>query len=223
MKDDLKLFNLRIENKLKDFCWVSDKNKLVFFVIPKNASTSIRNTGLFNNCSNRASFEDVKDRIENEGYNTFAVLREPVERFVSAYHEVVRGHRRDNPYNTALGKDFIDVNEEPARFALFLKEIEKSGFFDSHLKPQVHFLTDINNKNIEVENYLFFDNIVQDFYDFSSSINNAITLPNRNSYFKKGKKDLLNYVLNDKKCLDFINKTYKDDIILYNEKSNLIK
>ena len=223
MKDDLKLFNLRIQDKLKDFCWVSDKNKLVFFVIPKNASTSIRNTTLFKNCSNRTTFEDVEYKIKNENYSTFAVLREPVERFISAYHEVVRGHREDNPYDTARDKQFIKFDEEPKRFNLFLKEIESSGFFDSHLKPQMHFLTDANNEQIEIKNYLFFNNIVEDFYTFSSSIGSPIILPDRNSYLKKGKKNLLDYVLNDKKSLDFINKFYKDDIIFYNEKSNLIK
>ena len=222
MKDDYDLFRLRVEEKLKDFCWVSDENKVVFFVIPKNASTAIRHSPLLKD-SYRTTYEKVKNKIDDNGYRTFTVLREPVGRFISAYYEVLRGNREDNIYNTIINKNYALKKGELSRFIYFLEDIQKNGFFDSHIKPQVHFLTDDTRAEIKIQNYLFFDNISEEYYDFCHTFGLECWLPNENSFAKKNKEALLDYIKNNKIILNVINNLYKHDIILYNEKNNLTK
>ena len=221
MSVDYDNFKLRIEDKLKDFCWVNHHNKLIFFVIPKNASTAIRESPLMKD-SYRTTFSLLQDEVDLDKYTTFTVLREPIERFVSAYYEVLRGHRHGNIYDTIADKDFVYIRREPDRFLYFLREVYRNGFFDTHLKPQFHFLSD-NNKEIIMDHYLFFDNIAEDYSNFCKLYDISYDLPNKNYFIKNQKLILLEFIMSNKNILNIVKKIYKRDIMLYDEKNNIIK
>tara|TARA_R110002072_G_scaffold301667_1_gene481924 strand:- start:1703 stop:2371 length:669 start_codon:yes stop_codon:yes gene_type:complete len=222
MQSEYANFRLRIEDKLKDFCWVNHENKIIFFVIPKNASTSIRKSILMSD-SYRTTYSLLQKKVNVGEYTTFTVLREPIERLVSGYYEVIRGNKEDNPYNTVANKKFINIDNEPERFICFLEEIEESGYFDSHIKPQIYFLSDEDGNEIDIQHYLFFDNIGDDFSKLCLSLNFNNELQDENAFAKSRKKTLLNYIKTNKKILNSINKLYYRDIIFYNEKNNSIK
>ena len=222
MANDLIDFKMRIANVLKDYCWVSHKNKAIFFVIPKNASTAIRESPLMQD-SYRTTFSNLQKTISFEEYTTFTVLREPIERVVSAYYEVIRGNRPGNIYNTVIGKSFISMNTEPEGFIAFLEDIGENGFFDAHLKPQAYFLTDEKGQPVHIDHYLFFDNIVEDYTKLCSHFGAEYKLPDINGFAKGTKKQLLEYIKKDKNILKLLDNLYKDDIMLYDEKNNPTK
>tara|TARA_Y100001970_G_C14063524_1_gene765463 strand:+ start:59 stop:724 length:666 start_codon:yes stop_codon:yes gene_type:complete len=218
MNKDYENFRLRIENKLKDYCWVSHTNKVIFFVIPKNASTAIRKSPLMKG-SYRTSYSDLCKLDNFHEYETFVVLRDPLERIVSAYYEVLRGHRPENIYNTVADKKFILLNNEPDRFECLLDEIAEYGFFDGHLKPQAYFVTDDAGNEVEIDNYLFFETITQDFSKFCARRGQHFILPNMNSFAKMYKKELVLWARNNKRVSKKFNDLYGADVRLYLEKS----
>ena len=193
----------------------------MFLGIPKNASTSIRESPIMEDC-NRTTYSLLKEEINFDEYLTFTVLREPVERLVSGYYEVQRGNKSDNVYNTATGKKFIDVIYEPDRFLCFLEEIEEHGYFDSHIKPQASFLSDQQGNKIPVEHYLFFNNIGEDFAKLCLSRGFVYELPNRNGFAKPSKWRLQHCIANDERIINLIKGLYGCDIDLYNEKRLLL-
>lgn len=218
-KKDYENFILRIENKLKDYCWVNHTNKVIFFVIPKNASTAIRNSRLMRG-SYRTTYSSLRKLNNFEEYETFVVLRNPLERVISAYYEVLRGNNPDNIYNTAGDKKFVLLNNDLDRFECLLDEIVEHGFFDGHLKPQNYFVTDESGKEIKIDNYLFFETITQEFYTFCARRRIFCILPNMNAFAKGHKKELILSVKSNERILKKFNDLYGADVRLYREKSS---
>lgn len=65
---------------------ISDEKKLIFVHIPKNAGTSIENHLKMRETGHKVWFV-YRDRFPNEwqNYTSFAVVRNPIDRFVSCY------------------------------------------------------------------------------------------------------------------------------------------
>ena len=73
-------------NHEKGLCWYSDKYKLCFIGIPKCAQTSIKDA--FNMDKNESNYFNLPDHVKN--YALFCVLRDPIDRLVSGYLEVIK-------------------------------------------------------------------------------------------------------------------------------------
>ena len=175
--------------------------------------------------SYRITYEDFLSNCDDtEQYFKFTSLREPMERLISAYFEVLRGNRPDNMYNTIACRDFTQIQKEPERFTMFLDNIEKDGFFDSHLKPQNYFLTDKEGNCIDIDKYLFFDSIVTDYNDLCTTLEKRGHLPSNeqpkplahmNSFAKGSKKGLLDLVGVNKTLFRRVQTLYEKDFMLY--------
>ena len=143
----------------KGFCHVSDKYKVIFLPIPKNASTSIRCIKEFD--FNLGNIFCYTDKIESGKYQVFTILRNPLDRFISTYIEVCERAYGDS--TKTLKKDFYCITPPPQkRFCGILSEVEKS-FFDIYIRPQSYFITDYQNK-------LFNLDFVINFHDLEKGI-----------------------------------------------------
>jgi len=132
----------------KGLCYVSEKYKVIFVPIPKNASTSIRNIHEFGfHTSNIMSYEKA---LKEGEYRAFAIIREPIKRLLSGYIEVCARASGDSPH--ILSKDFY-WEKGKERFYKFLDELEKE-LFDAHLFPQNYFLTDYRGKPFLIDTYI---------------------------------------------------------------------
>ncbi len=133
----------------KGLGYISETYKIIFIPIPKNASTSVRSIG--NLEFRQGNFLAYKTRIANGEYKTFAILREPISRFVSGYIEVCKRATGDS--TAILKRDFYWIKNPHKRFILFLDELE-SEWFDAHMFPQHYFLYDYEDKPYSVDAYI---------------------------------------------------------------------
>lgn len=133
-------------NHEKGMCYVLKEKGVCFIPIPKNASTTIRRE-LFGNNVDEVTDNFIKNPRVLEENKVIAVIREPIDRFCSAYLEIlIRTH--DCPLT--LEKDFYHIQEEPLRFLEFIKEARR-GFYDAHIEPQLFYLTDLNSKLVKID------------------------------------------------------------------------
>lgn len=67
----------------------SESHKLIYRNIPKSASSSSRHAmeNLFDGQDMRMKVQDLKSRVENDGYQVISFIREPLDRFYSSYDE----------------------------------------------------------------------------------------------------------------------------------------
>lgn len=160
----------------KGFCWVSEKYKLIFLPIPKNASTSIRSIEEFQFQLDNAF--RYQTRIESGEYKIFTIVREPIDRFVSGYIEICKRAYGDSPQ--ILKRDFYWMKDEKIRFYKFVEEVEGS-FFNSHIRPQSYFLTDYENNFFNIDFVLNFYSLQKSFNELLDRYNlRKVELPQKN-------------------------------------------
>ncbi len=133
----------------KGLCYVSDKFKVIFVPIPKNASTSVRNISEFEFRTDNIMAYDEELSAGGE-YKVFTIIREPVQRFVSGYIEICKRASGDSPH--ILSKDFYWM-KGIERFSKFMDEIECT-WFDAHLFPQSYFLSNYAGAPFLIDAYI---------------------------------------------------------------------
>lgn len=132
----------------KGLCYVDERFKLIFVPIPKNASTSVRNmSGLQFYTDNIMAYTQ---KIAQREYKAFAIIREPVQRFISGYIEVCKRATGDS--TQTLKKDFYWLTGRQ-RFEKFIEEIE-ADCFDAHMYPQNYFLCNYSDKPFLLDAYI---------------------------------------------------------------------
>ena len=120
-------------NHPRGACYILDDNT-IFIPIPKNASTSIRH--LFPDYE-YANFIENPKLLEDK--YVFCIIREPVNRLIAAYFEIIAmAHQSGNERTTE--QEFYKIWQEPHSFMGFIDELER-GFFDAHVEPQVFYIT----------------------------------------------------------------------------------
>lgn len=151
-------------------CVISDKYKIIFILIPKNASSLIR-TYIKNNLD---GYEDNYFELSEKQklYKIFCILREPLKRFISAI-------------NTILFDKETDISK------MTTNNIEYYLNIDTHLINQIEFI-----KNIKVDYMFNFDDLInlnlkivnksRDYIDVSGFINkNNIDLSIINTLYRE--------------------------------------
>ncbi len=181
--------------------WFNDdlQSNPAFFAITKNASTTMRNT---------LGSKKIKVLSSGEKLNrpSFTIIRNPVERFPSSFLEI----SKSSPW----GKKAI--NEETLiEFIDTLKE----HFFDTHVLPQVHFVSDENEKLINLDYWLLFDNLEKEFKEMLMDIGISDKKIKHDRKTAKGKLDSVVNVMTPK-VEELIIEIYNEDWKLYNKLKN---
>ena len=188
--------------------WYNHDRKLGFLGIPKCASTTLR---VFTGC-NTLSDTDIP-----EDYNGFTVIREPVERYVSGFIEVMypapdypkcRYHHNLNLSNDVIN-DLDNINkilDDIEKFKSFTEYIIENGFFEPHTFPQSFYLN--NDDRFKIYKMENLDQLSKDLGlgkapNLNRTSNNAV------------KKKLLKFLKEDK-FVSKIEGLYKEDIKIYN-------
>ena len=209
-----------------------DDSKLLFVHIPKNAGSYVESILNDNNIKvgkfddkvkkyNKSKPYDVvsdekhgqcshwhippkyNKNINFDGYITFAVLRDPIDRILSEYNWVsTRDINHD--FSEMIFDD--DINSWVDKILSKPKDI--NFVHDCHILPQLEFLTDVNGNM--VENILLTDNIVEDLNDFLidygyKNINIKPEKINNSKYNKFTREDL------SPESIEKIKNYYKDD------------
>lgn len=151
----------------KEKFWVKPELKIAFPNVPRTASTSL--CYCFDILTSIVDYKDV-----NKDYTTFAVYRNPFDRFISGYLELLK---RPDPHNTS--RDFWNIEDDKEKFYAFVREAKEESF-DVHITSQFHFLTDKNGKLFNVDYWLSFENLNQDFDRMCDKLGIAADLPKIN-------------------------------------------
>tara|TARA_B100000674_G_scaffold417897_1_gene368065 strand:+ start:1900 stop:2643 length:744 start_codon:yes stop_codon:yes gene_type:complete len=125
-------------------CLVSDKYRLIYLSIPKNASTSIK-IFMKKKMNAHESFIDSLNE-EQEKYDIFTVLRDPEKRYYSALSEIIV-RNCDN-----ARKRLRRINHKKGIINLIKNK------YDEHLIPQLDYIKDKrNNKLFNIKYYIKLD------------------------------------------------------------------
>ena len=201
----------RIENSMK-LCFVNEELNLVFINIPKNSSTAIRG-------SIPLIIEEYND--SHKYYIKFLVIRNPFDRIISSYFEVIK-LRRDTGNTSEITKNktfYLNKNPIELSFYSFVKDLYINGFYEDHTFPQIEYL---RKKGINIEdntlNILLFENIHPDFANFTGKIlGKSIELQNVHYMISSKKKAAT--LKTAIKCFpalySMISEIYKEDIEMY--------
>jgi hypothetical protein len=155
---------IKFDRSHRGTVWINENNKIAALGIPKCATTTIRTQFALTKLVN---IQDVPD-----DYFMFAIIRDPINRFVSAYIEVVQKckiyPKGRYHYDLSISQDQIEFlddlmanHDDCGRFMIYLNQVQNEwGFFETHCVPQIIYLFDNDNKifpNVEI---FRFDNLI---------------------------------------------------------------
>jgi hypothetical protein len=144
--------------------------------------------------------EVINEYKNLDGYETIAILRDPVERFLSAYEEAF--YKR-----STVPPQIKKVGSITTQMSLALDELMKGNYFDLHLMPQIWFITDTNGELLPITKFIDFSNLKSELKD-KCNLNLV-----HNSLTKSSHKVKLKNALN-KDIIDKINDFYYLDNII---------
>ena len=109
-------------NHAKGMCYLYEDEKICFIPIPKNSSTTVRKV-----CPEFKTDNFLENPSILEEYETVCIVRNPIDRFCSAYMEIISRAHGDGVETRK--KNFISIQDEPKRFYHFIDEVYVDGFF----------------------------------------------------------------------------------------------
>tara|TARA_R110000803_G_scaffold86919_3_gene153477 strand:+ start:1143 stop:1757 length:615 start_codon:yes stop_codon:yes gene_type:complete len=201
-------------NHDKGWCWYNLDNNICFIGVPKNASTSIRNGLNLNKMDNYFTLsDDVKNNL-----NLITVLRDPLDRLVSSYLEVlVRLH--DSPKTGE--KKFYHMKESIERFEEFISELERDTY-DAHVETQFFYVTDDNGDLLPFYKILSFDCLDEQINILKNELVIGGSIPHLNKKSNNKKNMVYSYLENDVSLLKRIKKIYSCDYNLIEKIKNKV-
>lgn len=191
-----------------DLCFLNDK--FILINIPKNASTSIRNTLSLHRR------EPFSNYTKNSEYKKIVVIRDPMRRVISSYMELIK-LRKDGPYLETSGSEWFKLHQKDSEksFKLFIDYIE-NRLYDAHVHTQYDY---INKKGLDLEGIdyvLSFEYLERDFNNMCDDlgINKELQWTNmsKSNVIKNKIKKL---VEEDEVLQNKIKKIYYNDFLLY--------
>jgi hypothetical protein len=109
--------------------------RFIYVRIAKNASTTFSAEFVKDRYGGeKTSYSDLDDDIK-EKYFTFAFVRDPVERLLSGYHELIIRETKA-PFDTG---DYLDIEQPYGRLKYFLSLLKQCKW-DNHIRDQLAFL-----------------------------------------------------------------------------------
>ena len=145
---------------------INHEKKLIFIHIPKNAGTSIIKAMGVENMYMDKTIQEYKEHYQDywSGYKKFTVVREPIDRFISAYKFA---RMDESGWFSATGEEGLEkhyhyelcnemnINEYVSYLYNNLKE------FNRWIIPQT-FIISNENGEIEIDYYVRYENLLED-------------------------------------------------------------
>ena len=213
---------LNIDSKDSGFAikyWIHIPNSNVLFNhLAKNAGTSILNSiSNFYDLKPLEIFNHrLKDKeysynlLKSEKYKKFTVIRNPLDRFLSAFNDKVLINSHE-PYFSKFNKKYLHVKDINEKLNLFLNFITENNFskYDIHIRPQYML---VSSESINYNLILKVDNLHNDWNKVREILNIDLAKPKFAN--KSNSVRLKNSISSD--LIQRINNLYSEDIKFYN-------
>jgi len=188
---------------------INHEKKLIFVHIPKNAGTSIIKAMGVENLYMDKTIEEYKEHYHeywNE-YTKFTVVRDPIDRFISAYKFA---RMKESGWFSATGEEGLEKHEHYE----LCNELDINGYvkcvydkkvYNRWIAPQTFHI--LNKKNqLEIDYYVRYENLLEDLQKIginkiqklnSSKIDNdkviQLTRKSKNMLYEMYNVDYLNF------------------------------
>jgi hypothetical protein len=169
----------------------NDRLKCIFVHIPKCGGISVKTTlGLKRNAHVSYIEYKITDAARCLRYTKFTVVRDPIDRFVSAFYFLKSGGR--NPTDLAWSQEHLSGSRTPEELIEAMRT--NSTLLDSifkwqHFRPQYTFLLGERDQ-IEMDHILRFNYLEVDFNKLSKALGVSVHLAHENKTKSKAKRVL---------------------------------
>jgi hypothetical protein len=165
-------------------CIISDNYKLIYILIPKNASSTMRT--YIKNKLNGYEFNYFHCNEEQKKYYTFCIFRNIEDRFYSAINTILIRKKNDisNMNNNTI-HHFVDnmIDEHLVRQVEFIKNIRIDYYLNFDYLHNLIQKINSRNKNINEKTIIKIDiNTLQNVYKTDQEIYNNIIVLDQNKY-----------------------------------------
>jgi len=207
----VKLISTKYYNKQNPYKDYHDKYKCIFVHIPKTAGKSILTVLLEQDSCGHIPVLDYRifDRYKFETYFKFAFVRNPWDRFLSAYTYLKKGGI--SSYDKIWSKTYLSNYEDFESFVLDLQDITiaKKIIKGVHFRPQYDFVCDYKF-NIKVNFIGKMENIDDDFEYVANKLGKIVKIPHLNKSVHKDYRDLYSH-----KMKQIVYNLYEKDIKIF--------
>ena len=195
---------------------INHEKKLIFIHIPKNAGTSIIKAMGVENLYMDKTIEEYKEHYQDywNEYTKFTVVREPMDRFISAYKFA---RMKESGWFSATGEEGLEkhhhydlcnsmnINE----YVEYIYDNKKE--YDRWIIPQTFIISNKDNQ-IEIDYYVRYESLLKDLkkigIDSIEKLNSSKIGNNKAIELTKKSKQML-YEIYD---IDYKNFSYNKDI-----------
>ena len=145
---------------------ICHQRRLIFIHIPKNAGTSIMKAMGVENIFMDKSIEDYKEHYGEywDKYKKFTVVRDPIDRFISAYKFA---RMKESGWFSATGEEGLEKHihyELCNRMEIneYTSHIHKNRKEINYWTTPQSFILYNKNKQIEIDHFIKFENLQED-------------------------------------------------------------
>ena len=145
---------------------ICHERKLIFIHIPKNAGTSIIKAMGVKNMLIDKTIEEYKEHYDEywDKYTKFTVVRDPIDRFISAYKFA---RMKESGWFSVTGKEGLDKHKhyeicnkmDINEYTSYMYKNPKK--FNRWIIPQTFIISNENNEK-EIDYYVRFENLQED-------------------------------------------------------------
>ena len=199
---------------------INHEKKLIFIHIPKNAGTSIIKAMGVENLYMDKTIEEYKEHYQeywNE-YTKFTVVRDPIDRFVSAYKFA---RMKESGWFSATGEEELDIHHHYE----LCNELDINGYtkyvydhkkdYNRWIVPQT-FIISNNNNEIEIDYFVRYENLIEDLKKIGieniEKLNSSKIQDNKLIKLTRKSKNMLHKIYD----IDYHNFNYTKNIFSYN-------
>jgi len=198
---------------------INHDKKLIFIHIPKNAGTSIIKAMGVKNLYMDKTIEEYKEHYQEywNKYTKFTVVRDPVDRFISAYKFA---RMKESGWFSVTGEEGLEKHDHYDicnsmninGYVNYLYEDCKR--LNRWVVPQSWIISN-KNKNIEIDCFVRYENLINDLqkiglYDIEK-LNSSKTENENCIKLSISSKEKLHHMY----CIDYENFNYKKNLLEY--------